>query len=158
MFFLNCCLYNFTTVTDWQDLLAHCLCTGEQRLWLWVRDWYRDDCQAGEVHVWQPREWQHQFFHTGWASNSAAGKDTRRHTGATAVIKINNHLNNLFSNHPGGSFRTRLQVCSLSWRSCCHKVHLHQSDVLLTVNCFVLLLNFKYNLCCNCFKFSKCHT
>lgn len=51
------------------------LSAGKQRLWVRVRDRHRDHPQAGEVHVWQPRERRPQLCYAGGAGDPAAGKD-----------------------------------------------------------------------------------
>lgn len=60
---------------------------GEQRLWVWVRDWHRDHCQVGEVHVWQQGKWWHQLCYTSWACYPAAGMDLLMHSDTSVIIR-----------------------------------------------------------------------
>lgn len=48
--------------------------SGEQRLWIWIWNRYRNNPQIDQVHVWQQRERRHQLFSLGGESYSTAGK------------------------------------------------------------------------------------
>lgn len=60
---------------------------GEQRLWVWVRDWHGVYCQADKVHVWQPGEWWPKFCHIGWTCYPATGRDPPICTSITKTTK-----------------------------------------------------------------------
>lgn len=48
--------------------------SGEQRIWIWIWNRYRNNPQIDQIHVWQQRERRHQFFSLGRESYSTVGK------------------------------------------------------------------------------------
>lgn len=48
--------------------------SGEQRLWIWIWNGYRNNPQTDQIHVWQQRERRHQLFSLGRESYSTVGK------------------------------------------------------------------------------------
>lgn len=90
-FLVNLCVLNylqlmsFLPLTD--EIKSLSISIGEQRLWVWIRDWYRVHCQVGEVHVWQQGERWHQLCYTSGACYPAAGMDLLMRSDTCGIIR-----------------------------------------------------------------------